>query len=81
MGDLLFFSTSASVSEVRGIAPEAMRVKHDDGVTTFVVHTFDADAVLSELARACHSVTGGHPRAFHSSPRAFASASSHLRVR
>ena len=79
---MMFFSTSASVSEVRGVAPEAMDVvQRDRGMTTFVVRDRDAAVVLSELKRACHSVQAGHPRVSYSSPRAFASASSHLRVR
>ena len=78
---MMFFSTSASVSEVRGVAPEAMDVQHDRGMTTFVVRDRDAAVVVSELNRACHSVQAGHPRVSYSSPRAFASASSHLRVR
>jgi hypothetical protein len=78
---MMYFSTSASVSEVRGVAPEAMDVQHDRGMTTFVVRDTDAKCVLSEMKRACHSVQAGHPRVSYSSPRAFASASSHLRVR
>jgi len=76
---MMFFSTSASVSEVRGVAPEAMDVQHDRGMTTFVVRDTDAKCVLSEMKRACHSVQPGHPRVSYSSPRAFATASAHIK--
>ena len=78
---MMRFSTNASPHEVEAIAPEAMDVEHDRGMTTFVVRERDAAVVLSELKRACYTVHGGHPRISYSSPRAFAPASAHIRQR
>jgi len=78
------FCTDALPDEVRDVAFEARRIERDHGMTTFVLDDRDergTQAALSELKRAGHTVYAGGPRVSYSSPRAFASASSHLRVR
>ena len=75
------YTTNAPEREVERLAPEAYNVDHDRGMTTFVVRDRDATVVMSELKRADWVVYAGHPRVSYSSPRAFASASSHLRIR
>jgi hypothetical protein len=73
------FTTNALPLDLRDIAPEAMRVERDKGMTTFTVRESDAAIVASEIHRAGYTVTAGGPRVSYSSPRAFASASAHIR--
>jgi hypothetical protein len=73
------FTTDALPSDVRDIAPEAMRVERDKGMTTFTVRESDAAIVASEIHRAGYTVTAGGPRVSYSAPRAYATASSHIR--
>jgi hypothetical protein len=78
------FCTDALPSDVRDIAPEAKRIERDHGLTTFLLDDRDdrgSRVALSELTRSGYTVYAGGPRVSYSSPRAYASASSHLRVR
>jgi hypothetical protein len=76
---MMRYTTNALVHEVERIAPEAIGVERDRGMTTFSVRERDAECVLSELRRADYRVEHGWPRVSYSSPRAFASAASHIR--
>jgi len=75
------FTTDARLREIGIIAPEAQGFEVHDGLVTFRVRDRDAACVVSELRRAGYAVTAGGLRVSYSSPRAYASASSHLRVR
>ena len=76
---MMRFTTTAPTHEVIAIVPEAMDVERDRGLTTFTVRDRDAAVAVSELHRATYDVHAGHPRVSYSSPRAFATASSHIR--
>jgi len=76
----LRFTTTASVSEVRGIAPLAfVDEEQESSLCAFLVDKQDAATVVRQLASGGHSVQPGWPRTFHSSPRAFATASAHIK--
>jgi len=76
---MMHFTTNAPPREVERIAPEAMTIERDRGMTTFIVRERDASVVVSELRRADYRVDAGWPRVSYSSPYAFASASAHIR--
>jgi len=75
------FTTNALVHEVERLAPEAMRVERDRGLTTFMLRERDVEAVVSELRRADYRVDPGYPRVSYSSPHAYATASAFIRRR
>ncbi len=74
------FCTNALPDEVERIAPEAMLVERDRGMTTFALRECDVSAAISELHRADIRVDAGWPRGSYSSPRAYATAASHIRL-
>jgi hypothetical protein len=71
--------TRAAMAEVQDAAPEAQHLDHERGLTTFTLSERDAECALYELKRAGIAVWSGGPRVSRSSPRAYASASSHIR--
>lgn len=73
------YTTNALPDEVRRIAPEAMSIERDRGMTTFTLREHDIDVVVSELRRADYRVEAGWPRVSYSSPYAFGSAASRMR--
>ena len=73
------FATDALAADVRELAPEARGVERERGMTTFHVRDEDARVVCSEIARAGFTVRTWRPRVAASSPRAYATASSHIR--
>lgn len=75
------FCTNALPDEVKRIAPEAIRVERNRGMTTFVLRERDVWAAISELHRADIRVDAGWPRVSYSSPRAYATTASHIRLR
>lgn len=75
------FSTNAHLRELSIIAPESFSYDRVAGLSVFTVRDRDAEVVVSELTRAGYVVHAGRPRVSYSSPRAYASASSHIRQR
>ena len=76
---MMHFTTNAPIQEVEYIAPEAMHIERDRGLTTFALRDNDVKAVVSEMKRAGWRIDPGFPRVSFSSPHAYATASAFIR--